>query len=366
MKSKNKKIKETFGLSFLDCICCGFGAVILLFILTTREDGKIVSQMTGVFEAEVDKAEEQLEEQKLNLSELVNTIENTEMKIVEVAGLGKKVIENIKETEQEISEKNKIAAAQVKEIGELESELKRVEEELSRKQPGPTKDTGKSIRPSAGSERRHYLTGLKVDGERSLFLVDSSLSMLDTSVINVTQYYRHADQSQKLQSAKWIRVLDSVDWLLSTMESDDYQIYLYNEDVRSALPGTEGTWLKTKDVEQVQETAQCFWNYLPEGGSNLEKAFKLAMQLNPRPDNIYIFTDGLPNHSDSFVSGANVSPSERLGHFNRAMLQIPPRSMPVNTIMFPFQGEPDAPYAYWRLAHKTNGSFFVPAEGWPN
>jgi len=366
MKSTKKKIKETFGLSFLDCICCGFGAVILLFVLTTREDGKTVSQMTGVFEAEVEKAEEQLEEKKLNLSKLVNTIENTEMKIVEVAGLGKKVIENIKETKREISEKNKVAAAQVKEIGELESELKRVEEEISRQQSGPTKDTGKSIRPSIGSERRHYLTGLKVDGERSLLLVDTSLSMLDTSVINVAQYYRHADPDQKLQSAKWIRVLDSIDWLLATMESKEYQIYLYNENVRSALPGSEGTWLNAKDVKQVQDVAHCFWNYPPEGGSNLEKAFKFAMQLNPKPDNIYIFTDGLPNHSDSYVSGATVSTKERLRHFNFAMQQIPPRSMPVNTIMFPFQGEPDAPFAYWRLAHKTNGSFFVPADGWPN
>ncbi len=365
MKSRKKESGEIFGLSFMDCICCGFGAVILLFIMTTREDGKIVAQTTGVFEAEVEKAEEQLEEGKLNLSKLVNTIEKTVMEIVEVAGLGEKIIENVKEAEREISKKNKVAAAQVKVIGKLDSELKNVKEEIAKLQPGQTKDTGKSVRPSIGSERRHYLTGLKVDGDRSLILVDASLSMLDTSVLDVAQYYRNATPAQKLQSAKWIRVLDSLDWLLATMESEEYQIYLYNENVRSVLQGSEGTWLKKKDWEEVQEVANCFWNYPPEGGSNLEKALKLAMQLNPKPDNIYILTDGLPNHSDSFSSGAKVNTSARLSHFTSAMKQIPARSMPINTIMFPFQGEPEAPFAYWRLAHGTNGSFFVPAEDWP-
>lgn len=366
MKSRKKESGEIFGLSFLDCICCGFGAVILLFILTTRDDGKIVAQTTGVFEAEVEKAEEQLEKGKLNLSKIVNTIEKTEMEIVEAEGLGEKIIENIEKITREISENNKVAAAQVKIIGELDSELEKVKVKTAKLQPGQTKDTGKSVRPSTGTERRHYLTGLKVDGERSLILVDASLSMLDTSVINVSRYYMNATPAEKLQSAKWIRVLDSLDWLLATMESKEYQIYLYNENVRSALPGSEGTWLKKKDFEQVQEVAQCFWNYPPEGGSNLEKALKSAMQLNPKPDNIYILTDGLPNHSDSFISGTNVSSRERLQHFRSAMMQIPIKSMPVNTIMFPFQGDPEAPFAYWRLAYKTNGSFLVPAEDWPN
>jgi len=29
-----RRTPQTFSLSFLDCICCGFGAIILLFVLT--------------------------------------------------------------------------------------------------------------------------------------------------------------------------------------------------------------------------------------------------------------------------------------------------------------------------------------------
>ena len=33
MKRRERRPTEVFSLSFLDCICCGFGAIILLFVL---------------------------------------------------------------------------------------------------------------------------------------------------------------------------------------------------------------------------------------------------------------------------------------------------------------------------------------------
>ena len=36
LRQKRKEV-EVFSLSFIDCICCGFGAVLLLFILTTGQ-----------------------------------------------------------------------------------------------------------------------------------------------------------------------------------------------------------------------------------------------------------------------------------------------------------------------------------------
>src|SRR5215218_4239865 len=44
---------QVFSLAFLDCICCGFGAVILVFILT-------VTQKTDVDKADVDAARDKL------------------------------------------------------------------------------------------------------------------------------------------------------------------------------------------------------------------------------------------------------------------------------------------------------------------
>jgi hypothetical protein len=44
---------EVFSLAFLDCICCGFGAVILVFILT-------LSQKTSVDKADLEDARNRL------------------------------------------------------------------------------------------------------------------------------------------------------------------------------------------------------------------------------------------------------------------------------------------------------------------
>ena len=35
--SSRRRETEVFSLAFLDCICCGFGAVLLIFILTVSQ-----------------------------------------------------------------------------------------------------------------------------------------------------------------------------------------------------------------------------------------------------------------------------------------------------------------------------------------
>ena len=47
--ASKRRETEVFSLAFLDCICCGFGAVILVFILT-------VSQKSHVDKSDVDAA----------------------------------------------------------------------------------------------------------------------------------------------------------------------------------------------------------------------------------------------------------------------------------------------------------------------
>ena len=41
---KRRRNIEAFSLSFLDCICCGFGAIILLLVLSTIYEPVIIAQ----------------------------------------------------------------------------------------------------------------------------------------------------------------------------------------------------------------------------------------------------------------------------------------------------------------------------------
>ena len=56
--AQKRRETEVFSLSFLDCICCGFGAVLLIFLLT-------IAKKTDVDKADVDAAYARLVERAL-------------------------------------------------------------------------------------------------------------------------------------------------------------------------------------------------------------------------------------------------------------------------------------------------------------
>ena len=50
--------------------------------------------------------------------------------------------------------------------------------------------------------------------------------------------------------------------------------------------------------------------------------------------------------------------------FEQAIKTLPPR-IPVNTLLFPMEGDPMAAVVYWKLAVDTGGSFLTPSSDWP-
>ena len=49
---------EVFSLSFLDCICCGFGAVVLFYTVVAGQAGIQRVDRSDALQAEVNKLEE--------------------------------------------------------------------------------------------------------------------------------------------------------------------------------------------------------------------------------------------------------------------------------------------------------------------
>ena len=103
---------------------------------------------------------------------------------------------------------------------------------------------------------------------------------------------------------------------------------------------------------------------MPEGGTNLERAFAAIGKLRPKPDNVYLITDGLPTQGSRRVRGVTITGKQRLNLFTRAVKQVP-ANVPVNVVLAPLEGDPEAAFAYWRLAMSTDGSFIIPSEDWP-
>ena len=59
MRSRRRDI-EIFSLSFLDCICCGFGAIILLFVLSKFAEPLIIEEVREDLQSVVIRLEEEL------------------------------------------------------------------------------------------------------------------------------------------------------------------------------------------------------------------------------------------------------------------------------------------------------------------
>ena len=90
----------------------------------------------------------------------------------------------------------------------------------------------------------------------------------------------------------------------------------------------------------------------------------MISQLRPAPDNIYLITDGLPTQGSKRIRGATISGRQRLNLFQSAVKAVP-RGIPMNIILSPMEGDPEAANAFWKLAQMTNGSFMSPSEDWP-
>src|SRR5690348_14325333 len=69
MKLKRRDA-EVFSLSFLDCICCGFGAIILLLVLTDVDQPVIIERATASMNAQILKLQDELFELRGETDEL--------------------------------------------------------------------------------------------------------------------------------------------------------------------------------------------------------------------------------------------------------------------------------------------------------
>jgi hypothetical protein len=203
-----------------------------------------------------------------------------------------------------------------------------------------------------------------VRGQRVLFLVDASASMLDDSLVNVLRMRNMADD-RKLRSEKWRRTIAAVDWMTAQLQQGgQIQIYSFNTQPSALVEGSAGKWLPV-DAKTLAEALQRLSRTVPKDGTSLENAFEVVRSLVPAPDNVILITDGLPTQGAGAPAFKKlVDGDDRLKLFQRAIGVLPKR-VPVSTILMPMEGDPSAPGAFWALAKGTGGAFMSPARDWP-
>ena len=352
-----------FSLSFLDIMSCGFGAVVLLFLIIKHNVDATVAEPKDQpdLSSEVNLLEEEILEGKQGLAKLRNSLAELEDRIVTAQGLARRVSNDVDETAGDIEA---IATNnQDTDIDELKDALKQLEDEKQRLEIEST-NTGEDVRSFAGEGNREYLTGLKLGGNRILVLLDASASMLDKTIVNIIRRRNMSDEQQR-NSEKWQQALKTIDWLSAKFPvTSKYQIYTFNTDTKPVLSGTKGQWLDVSNKQQLNESIEALKQLLPAGGTNLELAFTEISRLRPIPDNIYLITDGLPTQGDRPPRATTISGNQRMKLFEEA-LDMLPEGIPINIILSPMEGDPMAASAFWQLAQITDGSYMSPTEDWP-
>jgi archaellum component FlaC len=364
--ARKRRPFEVFSMSFLDCMSCGFGAVILFFMIINAQVKETTEDDPSDLMAETRKLEVEILDGRKNLVLAKNTMEDLTEETETAEGQIAQIIALIEELRAELSQYDSETLAQIERVEELQSDIKSLEEEVKRLLAMSVEEEtdGNSLREFKGEGDRQYLTGLKLGGSRTLILVDRSASMLDDTIVNIIRR-RNMPLDEKLRAVKWRQVVASVDWLTAQFQpGSEFQIYMFNNEVEPVIKGSDGVWLKSDETNQIDEAIRVLRRTAPENGTNMKAALEVARTLSPLPDNIILLVDGLPTMDEPTTNSKTINGRDRLRLYNNALRELP-SGVPVNVFLYPLEGDYEAPIVYWVLAYRSGGSFISVSKDWP-
>lgn len=236
---------EAFSLSFLDCICCGFGAIILLLVLSK------------IYEPVV------IEEAEENLEQLIALLQE---ELFNLRGESTILDRELKKVSQD-------AASTKIHLAELQGDLNRIRGQFdaSKQEEEATIDEGKlrAARQSLTEEMKALLpfyrrsaedavAGIPVDSEYIIFVIDTSNSMIN---------FNWGLVQRKLREA-----LDAYPEVKGIQIMNDDGLYMFPEYAGRWIPDTPGrrqaivnrmrTWYAQSDsnpVDGIQAAIETYW-----------------------------------------------------------------------------------------------------------
>jgi hypothetical protein len=356
----------TVSLSFIDAILCGFGAIVLLFLILSHNSIAQRREATETLQQEVEALERQVLNGREQAAALGTGLEQAGQRRQRLLAQSKTLSENIAGRRYDLAHLETNSIAREANVNRLKADLKSRDEELKRLEGGARQraEEGEQLRAFPGEGDRQYLTGLKVGGQRILILLDASASMLAERIVDVVRL-RNLPADDQRRAPKWRRALSTVDWISTQIPGGSrFQIYTFSERAEPVVRSAPVGWLDASDPAALNGAVEATKKIIPRGGTSLYHALNVINQLEPKPDNVFLVTDGLPTVDRERGLRYTIPGEQRLRFFDDA-LAVLAKGVPINVILLPMEGDPMAAAAYWRLAQITRGSFLSPAEDWP-
>jgi hypothetical protein len=163
---RRRREVEVFSLSFLDCICCGFGAIILLLVLTEVNQPVELEKSHRSLDGQVRALTVQLAQIRGETDELNrellgsrDTLEQTRLKLAHLAGDASHVRGQYSASQEVADVTNRVEGGLVSAYQKLSDEMQRL-----------LKDEARRVATAA-------VGGIPVDSEYVVFVIDTSDSM---------------------------------------------------------------------------------------------------------------------------------------------------------------------------------------------
>jgi len=289
---KKRRSIEVFSLSFLDVICCGFGAIILLLVLSLALEPATLENMKSDMSGKIKQIEDELKNTALESQALQQEI-TEKNKAVQAS---RQVLAQLKKELQQAQDNDPAAQAKIKE--ELQAVVQTLTEEMRRL-------LSQSLQQPLDKDAA--IGGIPVDSEYIVFVIDTSGSM---------------------QTVAWPLVVKKVEEVLNVHPHvkglqviNDMGSYMFGAYAGQWIPDTPA---RRKEVIRRLRTWQSFSNSSPVEG--ILHAVRVFFRKGERIS-LYVF-------GDDFSSGSADSVLREVARINKQDVQGKSR-VRIHTFGFP-------------------------------
>ncbi len=274
MRRRARRGVEQIGLSFLDAIFCGFGAIVLLFVLTKAAEPQVIEQTTEDLEGLIARLEQELVELSGESRVLNRELKHREEQLARDTDKVARLKGDLTKIEGQYSASKRTAAVQNILEGKLVAAQQTLTEEMRRllaSQPQPTR-------------RDRSVGGIPVDSEYIIFVIDTSGSMFENAW---SLMLRKITETLKVYpKVKGLQVMN------------DMGTYMFSQYARKWIPDTPA---RRKAITNRLRSWHPFSNSSPVEG--IERAIR-DFYAPDKKISIYVFGDEFTGGSYEAVVSA--------------------------------------------------------------
>jgi hypothetical protein len=324
-----RRTVEIFSLSFLDCICCGFGAIILLLVLTEYGQPIQIEESRQKLNGQVQVLDEQLhvirgETDVLNreLKGRLEELQKEKMRLAQLAGDLTDINGQFNSSRKEASVTNTVETELVSAYQTMTEEMKRL------------------LKDQASRPKSEAIGGIPIDSEYVIFIIDTSASM-------TSGHWTEAQQ-----------VMQEILGIYPTVKG----LQIMDDEGKVMIGGSRGQWLTDTNVQRKQivdrmKNWRAFSNSSPVEG--IEEAIKVYWAADKRIS-LYVLGDEFTGDSiqKALEDVANLNKVDKEG---RRLVRIHAVGFPESPGMAPFTSIRFS--ALMRLMCEQNNGTFVGITG---